>query len=452
MPTNLAIIALYLFVQIAIGIWVSRSVKTEADFLLGGRSLGMFLSTFTIFATWFGAEASIGSAGNVYMEGITGARIEPFGYTIALLLCALLLGQKLREKSYMTLADFFADRFGTKIEKLAVFILVPSTLTWTAAQILAFGHLLNGVVDLPLTYCLGLAVLVVVIYCSFGGFMGSVYTDVLQAFVLIAGMLALLIYALPYIKDHPFELLSRTPIKPAVDSSILTRLDSWAVPILGSMTSQEMISRLLAAKSPQVAKWSSILAALFYLLLGLIPVYLGLYGYAFPVEVQDGDQYLPSLAKLLLPGTMYLLFSAAMISAILSTADSSIITVTGLVTHNLLHAWGATEQKKVWLNRIVVLLCGAVIFGMSLKADKIYDLLLLASSLGTAGILILILLGLWTSLGSPRSALTCLITGLVAPPVLSWLEMDAPFLGAIGLCFGVFLMTDILWPTNQSSG
>lgn len=450
MQFDLIIIGLYLLIQIGIGVWAGKTVKTETDFLLGGRSLGMFLATFTIFATWFGAEASIGSAGSVYMDGLTGARVEPFGYTFALLLCALLLAKKLRERAYMTLADFFADRFGYRIEKAAVFILVPSTLTWTAAQILAFGHLLTAVLGLPVNICLAIAVAVVVFYSSFGGFMGSVYTDLLQALVLIVGMLALLFFSLPYLHENSLQTLLSNSAASMIHNdggkSVLFRLDSWAIPILGSLTSQELISRLLAAKSPQIAKWASIFAAILYFAVGLIPVFLGLAGQNFPIQITQPDEYLPQLAKIVLPGFLYVLFSAAMISAILSTADSSLITITGLVTHNLLHKWveNLSETKKVWLGRIVLILCGLAVLQLAMRADKIYDLLLLASSLGTAGILILTLMGLWSSIGNELSAFACLSTGLICPVLFSWWDIEAPFLLTIFICLITYITLALL--------
>ena len=61
--TPLLAITLYLILQLGVGIWVSRRIKTETDYILAGRNLGYGLLTFSIFATWFGAETIVGSAG-----------------------------------------------------------------------------------------------------------------------------------------------------------------------------------------------------------------------------------------------------------------------------------------------------------------------------------------------------------------------------------------------------
>ena len=69
--TLLAIFA-YLAIQLGIGLWVSRRIRTEEDYLIAGRRLGYTRATFSIFATWFGAETIIGSGGRALREGRNG--------------------------------------------------------------------------------------------------------------------------------------------------------------------------------------------------------------------------------------------------------------------------------------------------------------------------------------------------------------------------------------------
>ncbi|MCU0645920.1 MAG: sodium:solute symporter, partial [bacterium] len=72
--------------QLLLGAFVAKRIRTEDDFLLAGRNLGYSLAIFSIFATWFGAESCIGTAGAVYADGLAGVTADPFGYTICLLL------------------------------------------------------------------------------------------------------------------------------------------------------------------------------------------------------------------------------------------------------------------------------------------------------------------------------------------------------------------------------
>ncbi len=452
MLTDSLLIFAYLLVQVIVGSWAGRKIRSESDFLLGGRSIGYVFSVFTIFATWFGAEACIGSSANVFANGLAGARIEPLGYTLALILCATLLAKRLREKSYTTLADFFSERYGQQVESLSVLILVPSTLIWTSAQILAFGQILHSITPLTFQNAVIVAVCVVVFYSMVGGFLGSVYADILQGTVVIAGLCMLFVMTVAY---HGFDISSAFVLSSVRESlnipqdEILGRIDMWAIPILGSLASQELIGRLLATRTPKIAKQASLAAAGLYLLVGSLPVLLGLMGPLFPLQINRADEFLPSLAKFILPGSLHVIFIAAILSAILSTANSSLITVTGLLSHNLFKPIARTMRpwQVLWLNRVVLFCCGIVILLLALSADRIFDLLLLASSVGTAGVLVITLMGLWSSWGDHRAAIFTLVIGLVCPFIYEHLlEVQAPFLSSIATCLVAFAL---LCPKNS---
>jgi Na+/proline symporter len=65
----------YVLVQFAIGVWVSRWVKTNTDFIIAGRTPGLGSVSFSVYATFFGAESIVATAGNVYAAGLPGSRI-----------------------------------------------------------------------------------------------------------------------------------------------------------------------------------------------------------------------------------------------------------------------------------------------------------------------------------------------------------------------------------------
>jgi Na+/proline symporter len=93
-PLLLAILG-YVAAQLAVGVWVSRRIRSEADYLLAGRNLGYGLATASLFATWFGAETCLGAAGSVYRGGLGGATAEPFGYALCLLLMGFVFARVL---------------------------------------------------------------------------------------------------------------------------------------------------------------------------------------------------------------------------------------------------------------------------------------------------------------------------------------------------------------------
>src|SRR5690349_16450970 len=95
-------IGVYLLVQFAIGLAVSRRIASESDYLLAGRQLGVGLAAFSIFATWFGAEAIVGAAGAIYTDGLGGGSADPFGYGLCLIVLGLVIAMPLWRRKYTT--------------------------------------------------------------------------------------------------------------------------------------------------------------------------------------------------------------------------------------------------------------------------------------------------------------------------------------------------------------
>ncbi len=138
----------YILLQLLLGVLVSRKIRNETDFLLAGRRLGFVLATFSIFATWFGAESCVGTAGAAYEDGLAGVTADPFGYTICLLLMGLVFAVPLWKMKLTTIADFFRHRYSISAERLTALLMVPTSLLWVAAQIRAFGQVLSAFLNL----------------------------------------------------------------------------------------------------------------------------------------------------------------------------------------------------------------------------------------------------------------------------------------------------------------
>ena len=123
-------VAAYVLVQLGIGWWAARRTRSETDYFVAGRTLGLFPITLSLFATWFGAETVMGASAAIAEGGLAEARAEPFGYFITLSLMGFLVAGKLRAGGYVTLADFFRKRFGPNTETWVVIANVPASIVW----------------------------------------------------------------------------------------------------------------------------------------------------------------------------------------------------------------------------------------------------------------------------------------------------------------------------------
>jgi len=254
----------YVLIQLGIAVWASRKIAGDADYLVAGRRLGEFTLGLSLFATWFGGETVMGASAAIASEGIAGARAEPVGYALCLAAAALLVAGALRSKGYMTLADFFRDRFGPRAEVAAALVSIPTSVIWAAAQLIALAALLAAVTEIPVTLALLLAGGFAVVYTFMGGLLGDVITDVVQSLVVLAGLVLLLFMLIGRAGGVEAGLASLRPEQLVLvppGESWIERLDAFAIPILGSIVAQEMIARFLGAKTARVAVRGGLIAA-----------------------------------------------------------------------------------------------------------------------------------------------------------------------------------------------
>ena len=126
----LVVLAIYVGLQLALGLWIARRVHSADDFLVAGRRLGPVLATVSIFATWFGAESCIGAAGSIYADGLGWYSVEPFGYGLCLLLLGAFFAARLWRTGVTTVADLFGQRYGASTARIAALLMVPTSLLW----------------------------------------------------------------------------------------------------------------------------------------------------------------------------------------------------------------------------------------------------------------------------------------------------------------------------------
>ncbi len=173
-------IAAYLVVQFAIGIAVSRRMATENDYLLAGRRLGLGLAAFSIYATWFGAETIVGAAGSIYSDGLSGGSADPFGYGLCLIVLGAVIAVPLWRRQYTTFGDLFRDRYSAGVERLAILLMIPTSVLWAAAQVRAFGQVVSASSELEVSIAITAAAVFVVIYTVVGGLLADVVADFVQ--------------------------------------------------------------------------------------------------------------------------------------------------------------------------------------------------------------------------------------------------------------------------------
>ncbi len=427
----------YIVAQLALGLLVSSRIRNEQDYLLAGRSLGLSLATFSVFATWFGAESCVSASAKVYEHGLSGAAVDPFAYGACLLLMGAFFAAPLWKRGFTTLADLYRERYSIAVERVAVLLMVPTSILWAAAQIRAFGQVFDSTagVGMQTGICIGAAVAIA--YTATGGLRADVVTDLFQGIVIIVGMLLLCVLVVSDAggMSEAYSSVQGARLRLFEGGSVWEQLETWAVPICGSLAAQELVSRILATKCHVTARRASLFGGGLYVLVGLMPVGLGLLSFHRLPDLHEPEQLLSILAQKHLSMPMQVLFVGALVSAILSTVDSTLLAAAALTSHNLIVPLQKTmgEAAKVNLARGGVLIGGGVALVLALQSDSIHELVQSASSFGSAGIFVVTVMGLFTRFGGPIAALSAMISGVVVWCVGTWaVEIPLVYLASLG--------------------
>lgn len=438
-------VVVYVLAQFAIGAWVSRRMTGEADYILAGRRLGVALVTFSVFATYFGAEAIVATGGAVYEKGLAGALVDPIAYASAILISGLFFARLLWSRGLTTFADLFRERYSPGVERLVVIVLLPGSIIWAAAQVRAFGQVMSANSSLGLLTAITLAAVLVGAYSVVGGLLADAVTDTIQGVAVLIGLIILgamvaghmggVTAGLAQVQSEKLSLID-------FNEGPLQLLEKCAVPICGTIVAVELISRFLGARSANVAMLGTSIGGAIYIVIGCIPIFLGLMGPIVMPGLDETEQVVARLAEVFLPGVLHIAFVGAIVSAILSTVHTALHAPAAQISHNILVRVlpGITDRGKLWSVRLTVLALACVAYAIAALSHGIHELVETASAFGSAGVFVATLLGTFTRIGGPASAYGAIVTGLVVWGVGKYgFATAAPYLTALAASLGVYL-------------
>lgn len=447
----------YVLVQFIIGAWVSRHMRSEQDYILAGRSLGPVMVAFSVFATWFGAEAIQVSAGEIYDKGLAGALVDPIGYGVAVIIVAILVAGPLWRGNVTTYADFMRQRYSPAVEKLFVVVLLPGSLFWAAAQMRAFGQIVSATSGVELPTAILVAAILVAGYSVVGGLLADAITDFIQGLVVIIGLVVLFYFVAEALGGVGAGIARVAPERwqpLAGDDGPLVKLEKIAIVICGSIVAVELISRFLGAKSARVAVAGTLAGGAVYLVVGLIPIYLGLVGPELIKDLKETEQIVPRLAEAHLPRLAYAVFLGALVSAILSVVHAALHAPAAQLSHNIITPLRPQLSPRARLTsvRLTVLALSLVAFGLAHSVERIKELVEMASAFGSAGAFIVAIMGLFTRFGGPSAAVASLLCGVIVWAAGKvWLDLSTPYLAGLAAAFAAYLAVALVEPRKGAS-
>ncbi len=402
----------YFVLLTLIGYLCSRKCKTMEDYLIAGRSLPLYLAVPTVVATWFGAGSSMGVSGTVYSKGFYGVIPDPFGCSLALVIAGLIFAAPFRRLRLLTISDLLRKAYGREFELASTLAVIPFYVGTLASQMLAMGYIFQIVSGISLEMGILAGSMIVVFYTVSGGMWAVTLTDFIQFAVLTIGLLIVLPICFEQVQDRQLVfdqfIFEFSNLAPKSDTSIdwLSYSGRILMTGLGAIMGQDLIQRLLASRSEQVARNSSLIGALCYFLLGLIPLYIGVAGREIYPSLETPEHLIPLLAKEYLSPLMFTLFACGLLSAIMSTADSYLLAGTTLLTNNVLLKWRPleSEKKKIALLRWVSVGLSLVALALSYSGHSIFDMMVHSGATLFVGIFVPATAALfWKGANSPAA-------------------------------------------------
>jgi solute:Na+ symporter, SSS family len=452
----------YLILTILVGFWASRKVKTSGDFMLAGRSLPIMLSSAALFATWFGSETVFGASSQFLKGGLYAVIEDPFGAALCLLLFGFFFARKLYNMNLLTLGDFFKVRYGRKAELTASFFLAPPYLGYIAAQLVAMGLILNVVTGLPIWQGVVISSLVVTLYTYVGGMWAISITDFVQSIIIITGLFVLAFIMAEkaggvgtVLKALPSEDLKFFPSWNFKE--VVTYVAAWSVLGLGSVPSQDVFQRSMSSGSANTAVWSCYIAAILYLTIAMLPIFISLCTkYLYP-EYTVGDTQL-ALPNMVLQHTsmpIQILFFGSLLSAIMSTASSAILAPSAIFSENIVKPLVGdkySDRQLLMMTRIAVLIFSSIATVMACLRSNIYELVGESSILSLVSLFVPLVMGLYWKRASTAGALLSMVFGIFTWIIFEVYETSWPSLvPATVVSFIGMVMGSLVWPTKKET-
>ena len=370
-PGALAAVALYLLSMIGIGWWGRRQRRGDslADFYLAGRSLGFAVLFLTLYATQYSGNTLFGYPGKSYGIGFdwTVSLLFMFAIIPGYLLYAPRLVAVARRQDFITPGDYISFRFGSRsLTLLSTLMMVYALANYTLAQLKAMGAAVEGLTDGAVPSAHGIVALafIMVVYETLGGMRSVAWTDVIQGIVLLTGFAALL-FMIPGLGGGLTAVVERLSVAdPAkVEAPSLRQCATWLSYVVlvgaGAAIYPQAIQRLFSGRSVAGLKRALALMAFMPLTTTLIALVCGLTG-AVVIPGLEGtatDQLLPRLCALIMGQSAFgywlvVLVFAAALAALMSTADSALLSISSMFTRNVYQAHIRPGSSQAELTRV----------------------------------------------------------------------------------------------------
>jgi SSS family solute:Na+ symporter len=368
---DLTVIALYFAGVFGIGAYFFRRAKTSEGYFLADRSVGWIAVGASLFASNISSEHFIGLAGSGASSGLAVGSFEWLAVFMCMILAWVFVPFYLRSGVY-TMPEFLERRYGPACRwYLTSVSVIAYVVTKISVSLYAGALVLRAVLGWDFYTSATVMVVATGIYTIFGGLAAVIYTELVQAVVLLAGAIVLTLIGLDQVGGMSGLRAAVPPdffhmIKPMSDPAFPWTGIFFGAPILGVWywcTDQMIVQRVLGAKNETHARGGALLCGFLKLTPVFVLVLPGLIARALYPDIAGDEAYPTMVARLLPPGLagfMVAALMAALMSSLAATFNSASTLVT-LDVYKVLNP-AATGAQLVRVGRYVTV----VMVGLSM--------------------------------------------------------------------------------------
>jgi SSS family solute:Na+ symporter len=364
-------ILIYFSILILIGLVAFRKTKkTPEDYFIAGRTFGPLILFFSLAATNFSAFTFLGFAGNAYKSGLGQYGIMGFG-TAIMAIMFFVIGRKVwklgKEKKYITPPELIGDRFNSRFLRiLFMSVMIIFTIPYLAVQAIGSGILIQYVSG-SISWQIGAiaTIFVIMFYVLLGGMRGSGWADVFQGIIMISAMTFAIIFvaiSLGGFENANFMAYNANPVlftRPGGGEYFTMQI--WFSFMLLWLFVDPMFPQLFTlfytAKNQKSLRVSMILYPIIVSFFFLFPVLIGVWAHGAGIIMPVGseDMVLPYMVQRFAPSFIFAFVMIGALAALISTADSQLLSLSTMLSHDLL---GLKKGKKEVLygKAVIVLL------------------------------------------------------------------------------------------------
>ena len=444
----LVAVVIYMIMMLTIGFKVADKNKTSSDFFLAGRSLGPFVTAMSAEASDMSGWLLMGLPAVAMMGGLAEASWTAIGLAIGTYINWLIVAKRLRVYSHkidaFTIPDFFSRRFGDKskiLTTISAIIIIVFFIPYTASGFAACGKLFSALFGMDYMVAMILSAAVIIIYCTFGGFLAASTTDFIQSIVMTIALFIVVgfgeglvngfgnVFANVSGLDGFLNLFKGHDVANGVATSygalpVLSTL-AWG---LGYFGMPHILLRFMAIKDENKLKTSRRVASIWVIISMAVAILIGVIGFSLmkngvlPAykDASAAETIIVDIAKYLskfgwIPAFAGGIILAGILASTMSTADSQLLAAASSVSQNLVQETfkvKLSQKKSMLLARISVVAISIIaIFLASNPSSSVFRIVSFAWAGFGAAFGPIILCSLFWSRTNKYGAIAGMLTG-----------------------------------------